>query len=558
MWRTVGLGAIVVGLLAPFVAWSLADWLTDGDGTMEGFVLLGAVSAAALAAVCLVWFYTGWSWRTRAGVTAAAVAVGGGLWFLFPPQWDGAMQITGFRYRFAPDAEERLAAFVAAHPTSAASAEARRAADAPPLVADADDWPGLRGSDRDGVVLDATVRTDWSEEVPKTVWRHPVGLGWGGFSVVGDRCFTLEQRGDEETVACYDADSGAPLWSHGEPVRFSRIAPNGGDGPASTPLFHEGAVYSMGSTGLVTCLDARTGELRWKRELIPGGSENIEWGLACSPQVVDGALVVLPGVAAGEGSAFMGLDPANGETLWASGDDVGSYSSPVTADLDGVRQILAYGGTALHGLSVDGAPLWQIPWSNQAQVNAALPLVSGDRVFLSSGYGTGAGLYDVARSGGDWRATEVWRTENRFKLKFNDAILHDGFVYGLDEGILSCVDLEDGSRVWKRGRYGYGQVLLVGTADGPPALLVTCEDGDLALVAASPDGFEELARYSDAAGETLLSGVCWNHAALVRGRLYWRNGTEAICVRIGDETASADPDEDDGAEDGAEEAAATG
>ena len=342
-----------------------------------------------------------------------------------------------------------------------------------------------------------------------------------------------------ETVACYDAHAGDPLWTHGEETRFERIEPHGGDGPASTPTFHKGNVYSMGATGVVTCCDARTGGLRWKRELIPPSAESATWGLACSPLVVDDVVVVLPGAAAGERSAAMGLDAATGETVWKSGDSPGSYSSPVVAELDGVRQFLAFEGAGLRGVSIDGRTLWEIPWANDAGVNAAVPIAfGGNRVFFSSSYGAGSAVYEIARSGaGDWEPREVWTNPNRFKLKFNDGILRDRFVYGIDERILTGLDLKDGERVWREARFGYGQLLLLDTTGGEPALLVTSEDGDLILFDVSPDGAEELARYSEATGTNLLSGTCWNHAAFAHGRLYWRNGSEAVCVQLSDESA---------------------
>ncbi len=523
---------IGLALLSPLVAWLVVDKITDGDRTVKGMVSFGVWSAAILASICWLWGYSGWSRRTRAWVTGGAIAAAAALLFLFPPRWNGAMGISGFRYRFAPTAQQRADEFRAANPPPAVD---QAAAAAPPLLAGSGDWPGLLGPQRDGKALDASIRSDWASSPPSTIWRHPVGPGWGGFSVVGDRCFTLEQLGDGETVACYDANTGDPLWSHTEPVRFDFIEPNGGDGPRSTPLFHEGAIYSMGATGLVTCLDARTGDLRWKRALIDDPSKSITWGLSCSPLAVDGAIVVLPGVAAGPGSAAVGLDPATGDTLWASGESRASYSSPVAARIGGVEQILAFEAVGLRGLSVDGETLWSIPWTNQPEVNAAVPIVVGDRVLVSSGYNTGAGLYDIQQSDGGWTAKEAWRTPNRFKLKFNDAVLHDGHFYGLSEGILACIDAATGERRWKRGRYGFGQVLLLGTENGSLVLLITCEDGDLALVAPSPERFEELARYSDATGETLLTGVCWNHAAYSRGRLFWRNGEEAVCIQLADD-----------------------
>ena len=530
--RLIGSGIALLAVLSFPAAWLLAGPLTGDDGTRETILLLATGSAAALAAAIWVAALSGWSWPVKGAVlggAAAALLLAG---VLLRPTVDGAMKINGFAWRFGETPEDRVAAFAAAN----APAPAAPAGDLPPLTAGPGDWPGLLGRDRDGRVPDAAIRTDWQERTPRTLWRHPVGPGWGGFSVVGDRCFTLEQRGEEETVACYDAATGDPLWTHAVPARFVRIDLQGRDGPASTPTFHDGRVFSMGATGVVTCLDARTGSPVWKRELIADPAANITWGLSCSPLVVDGVVVVLPGVAAGAGSAAMGLDAETGETVWQSGDSPASYCSPVAATIGGKRQFLAFEATGLRGLSPAGETRWEIPWTNQPQVNAALPIAVGDRVFLSSGYGTGAALYDVGRDvGGEPR--EEW-VNRRFKLKFNDAVLHEGHLYGLSEGILSCVDVATGDQIWKAGRYGYGQCLLLGTATGDPVLLVTAEDGDLALVNPSPDGFEEVARYSDAAGGTLLSGTCWNHPAYAHGRLYWRNGAEAVCVRLGGEPES--------------------
>ena len=528
-----GLCVIGLALPSPAVAWFLIDPLTDGDGTLETMILLGTVSAAALAATVWVLVYSGWRRRTKAATLGAAAAGVALLFGLFRVEVDGAMQPTGLEYRFGESAEDRALAFAEENRVDAAGVAASNGdGEAVNVSVSDDDWPGLLGPGRDGDVPGVTLDADWERNPPRVVWRHPVGPGWGGFAVVGDRCFTLEQRGDEETIVCYRTEDGAELWATGYPARFVRIAANGGDGPASTPLFHEGKVYSFGATGVATCCDAMTGELLWKRALLDGA--NIDWGLACSPLIAGGNVVVLPGAAAGEGSAAVGLDPLTGETAWGSGDGPGSYSSPVAATLAGEQQLLAFEATGLRGLSLRGETLWSVPWTNQPRVNAAVPVVRGDRVFLSSGYGVGSAVYEIARAGDGFEPREVWATPNRFKLKFNDAVLHDGRLYGLDEGILSCVDFATGSRQWKRGRYGYGQCLLFGPETDAPALLVTTEDGDLVLVNPTPDRREarEVTRYSDATGEPLLDGICWNHAAFSRGRLFWRNGAEAVCVEL--------------------------
>ena len=553
-WRGIGLAVIGLALASPLLAWLLGGALTDRDATTETMILLGTGSAAALAAAVWVVAFSGWSRVGKAAAVGGGVAAVALLFGLFRVQVDGAMKITGFQYRFGETPEDRALAFAAenraaARPAApAADAERPAAADAggtteppPPLAAGPGDWPGLLGPNRDGVVPNAAVSADWSADPPRVVWKHPVGPGWGGFAVVGDRCFTLEQRGDRETVVCYRADDGAELWATGTSARFARLAANGGDGPASTPLFHESTVLSFGATGVASCCDARTGELLWERDLLPG-DENIQWGLACSPLVAGGSVVLLPGAAAGQNSAAVGLDPRTGETKWSSGDSPASYSSPVVADIASARQMLAFEADGLRGMRLSGETLWDIPWTNGPFVNAAVPIVSGDDVFLSSGYGTGAAVYSIesreAPTGTDaaaetFETREVWTTPNRFKLKFNDAILHDGFLYGLDEGILSCVEFATGERRWKAGRYGYGQCLLLGGENGRPVLLVSCEDGDLVLVDPSPQKHAELARYSAANdGQTLLTGTCWNHPAFVRGRLFWRNGAEAVCLDL--------------------------
>ncbi|MEM9702676.1 MAG: hypothetical protein AAF907_09555, partial [Planctomycetota bacterium] len=183
-----GLTLIGIALPSPFVAMFIIDGLADGDMTIRGMTMLGSTCAAGLAALCLLWFYSGWRWQGKLAATVATAAAGWLLLFLFPPRWDGAMRITGFDSRFAPTAEERVAEFIAQNPTNGESA---RILPEERLEAGPNDWPGLLGPNRDGTVLDAGIRTDWRERPPTVVWRHPVGPGWGGFSVVGDRCFTM-------------------------------------------------------------------------------------------------------------------------------------------------------------------------------------------------------------------------------------------------------------------------------------------------------------------------------------------------------------------------------
>jgi outer membrane protein assembly factor BamB len=188
----------------------------------------------------------------------------------------------------------------------------------------------------------------------------------------------------------------------------------------------------------------------------------------------------------------------------------------------GLRQILVFSASRLMGITPDrGELLWEFPWKTQFNVNASQPLLVGpNRVFVSTGYGSGAALLEVTPAEGGLAVREVWRSI-RMKNQFTSSLLHEGFIYGLDESILACIDAATGELKWKGGRYGYGQVML---ASGH--LIVLTESGDLVLVRATPERHEELARFA------VLEGKTWNHPALADGYLLVRNGTEAAAFDL--------------------------
>jgi outer membrane protein assembly factor BamB len=259
-----------------------------------------------------------------------------------------------------------------------------------------------------------------------------------------------------------------------------------------------------------------------------------------SPLVYDNLVVVNPGGLRSKmsgtetsGRALIAYDRITGRVVWASGDYQAGYASPILATLAGVRQIVLFDGVGVGGYDpATGKELWRSPeWTNEFNNNIAQPIiVPHDQIFLSSGYGTGSILLDVKKSGADWTVTTRWTAPNRFKLKFNTGVCRDGCVYGLDEGILACLDLSTGKELWKSGRYKYGQVLLLDNV-----LLVISEDGDLVLVDVSPKGSREIARFHAIEGKT------WNHPAISGSRLFVRNGEEAACYDLApfQQTASA-------------------
>ena len=374
-------------------------------------------------------------------------------------------------------------------------------------------WTDFRGPFRDGHYRQHPIRTNWPDAGLKPLWKQPVGGGYASFVIARDRAFTIEQRGSREVVAGYDVRTGRELWTAGWEASFRESL--GGDGPRATPTWSDGVVYALGATGELQALDESTGRPLWRTNIIDeNGATNLDWGMAASPLVVGDTVVVLPG--GPNGRSVVAYDRRKGKRVWSALDDKQAYSSPMLVKIGGVPQIVVFAATRLMGLSPDrGELLWEYPWQTPFDINAGQPLlVSDNRVFVSSGYGTGAAVIELTPDGSRFSVREIWRN-NRMKNQFTSSVLHEGFVYGMDEAILACLDVTTGQLRWKGGRYGYGQVML---ANGH--LIVLAENGDLALVRATPDRHEEIARFP------ALSGKTWNHPAMADGYLLIRNLAE--------------------------------
>ena len=380
------------------------------------------------------------------------------------------------------------------------------------------DWPGFRGRDRDGLVHGVRIATDWSAAPPKELWRRPVGPGWSSFSVHGDVLFTQEQRGEEEVVAAYHVSTGAPVWKHRDQARFWES--NGGPGPRGTPTLDNGRVYSLGATGILNVLDESTGRVIWSRNAGTDSNTKIpDWGFSSSPVLIDDMVIV---AVAGKLVAY---DRETGTPRWIGPDGGPGYSSPHVVTIDGVSQIIlldAKGATSVSPST--GARLWDVTVTTSGM---AAPIVQpamtadGD-VLISAGDISGLHRFAVANSAGTWSATSRWST-NGLKPYFNDFVVHKGHVYGFDGSMLVCIDVADGKRKWKGGRYGNGQLVLLPDQD---LLLVVTEEGELALASATTDKFSELARVPAITGKT------WNHPVLAGDVLLVRNGEEMAAFRL--------------------------
>ena len=396
-----------------------------------------------------------------------------------------------------------------------------------PKLEAAFDYPGYLGPDRSGVVAGIQLERDWIGHPPQELWRQPIGLGWSAFAVSGRYAATQEQRGENELVVCYELATGRLIWSHTNRVRFSE--PMGGDGPRATPTMKDDRVYALGATGILDCLDAATGKLVWTREALKeNGLPNTYFGKSSSPLVVDDLVVVTGGMT--NSSTLLAFHCNDGTPAWHAGTDQASFSSPALATLGGRRQILSVNAASVSGHDPkDGRILWEYAWANKQWPKCAQPVVlEGDRVFLSASFNAGCVLLQVkAGADGNLSVAEVWKNRT-MKSEFSNIVARGGFIYGLDDRILACVDIATGDRKWKDGRYGHGQLILV-----DDLLLVQTEQGPIALVEVNPSTYREVARLNG------LSAKTWNTPALAGEFLLVRNDQEAVCYRLPKRTSQA-------------------
>ena len=413
-------------------------------------------------------------------------------------------------WRWAPTPEDRLVAQATAKtpairpaPTTPARSSLKTAAV----------WPGFRGPGRDSIIRGVKIETNWTASPPVELWRQPVGPGWSSFAVNDGLIYTQEQRGDDEVVACYRLANGEPVWKHQDPVRFWES--NAGAGPRGTPTLHQGRTYTFGATGVLNALDAKTGAVIWSRNAALDTKAKLpDWGFSSSP-LVEGDLLIVA-----TSGILTAYDLATGAPRWTGPTAGGGYSSPHALEIAGVRQVVFMSGAGAISVNpTDGKVLWQYPWKGFPIVQPAL-LADGD-LLISTSDSAGVRRIQVTHEKGTWTVHERW-TSTRLKPYFNDYVVHRGHAFGFNSGSLACIDLADGERKWKGGRYGSGQLFLLADQD---VLLVLSEQGDLALISAITTEFTELARLK------ALEGKTWNHPVLVGDLLLVRNDREMVAFR---------------------------
>jgi outer membrane protein assembly factor BamB len=535
-------GWAILGLGAATIAYLQIVGVVD-NGTSNGFT---GIAVLALLVLLGLWtaFFSPFSRRTRWWWIASTTAVIALLFAVF--------RINGFNGNLMPKLTWRWNPKPDAVLAQSDLDEPQQTADVQPT---SHDYPGFLGANRDAYIPDVHLATDWNAHPPKLLWRHPIGAGYSAFAIVGQAAITLEQRGEQELVTCYDLKTGKLLWHHGIQARhYNEI---GGDGPGSTPSIHEGRVYALGGTGILRCLDAATGKAIWIRDVLADVGTTYEtdragvwWGRSASPLIVDN-LVVVPGGGppAGPKVSLVAYNKLTGDIVWKGGQRQVSYSSPSIATYDGVRQIVIVNEDNITAHDpATGNVLWTAPWEGSSNSTASASQtvqIADDKFFVSKGYSMGGGaVFEVKReqassgadqSGGgtqeaaakshdsksDWNVKRLWHNHRVLQTKLDNVIVKDGFVYGLSDGILQCVELSTGKRLWAGDDYGHGQLLRVGNV-----LLITSETGEVALVELNSEAFHQLAKFQ------ALEGKTWNNPALSGNLLLVRNAQEAACYEL--------------------------
>jgi outer membrane protein assembly factor BamB len=504
-WIPISIGSTAIAGIGFFLL------LPDLDLNFKTWVI--AIIAILAVLLGLVWFVALSRFRLRTRMAALGILVVAVACLALTIRVDGTLNGTGLpKLAWRWDAPQSRI-YGASH--TILDASRKNAMDSP------SDVPQFFGPNRDGIITNAGLDPDWTTSPPKQLWRQPIGAGWSAFAVVGARAYTEEQRGETECVTCYDLFTGQLLWSHSNAAHFSQW--QSGDGPHATPSVYQRRVFSMGATGILNCLDSSTGQLLWTRNVLAENNlRNLTWGVSDSP-LVFGNTVVVTGGGRTNGPAVLAYRASDGKPLWSAGQDQASYASPILTTLAGRRVVLSCNGGSLtaHDLAT-GEVLLNYPWGNDKWPKASQPVMLGeDRVFLSAGYGLGCLILKVTSgAGGKLVATQLWKNM-RMKTQFNSAAVRDGFLYGLDDGMLACIDASTGERRWKEGRYGYGQTLLVDSF-----VLIQCEAGDVVIGEAKPDGFTELGRIS------ALHKKTWNYPTLAGRYLLVRNDEEAVCYEL--------------------------
>jgi outer membrane protein assembly factor BamB len=397
-------------------------------------------------------------------------------------------------------------------------------------------WPQYRGATSDGASPEKI--QPWASGGPKQLWKVESPNGFSSFTVAGGRAFTIEGREldgvKQEVLVARDAANGKELWT--QPLCVAKYQGGGdsgtkdnkgGDGPRSTPTIVGNTVVTLNADLGLQAFDAATGKSLWARDIIRDhAGRNVEWKNAASPLLEGGLLYVAGG---GPGESLLAIDPANGAVVAKAFDEKITHATPTAATIHGQRQIIYFLQSGL--LAVEPKTLkelWRYKFPFRVST-AASPVVGGDIVYCSAGYGVGAGAVKLTHAGGKWEAAEIYRVPGDKELAnhWSTPVVHNGHLYGMfqfknyGDGPIKCVELATGKVKWERPGFGPGNVVLAGDK-----VIALSDAGELVLFAADPAGYKELAR------SKILEGKCWTTPVLSDGKIFARSTREAVSLAV--------------------------
>jgi outer membrane protein assembly factor BamB len=373
-----------------------------------------------------------------------------------------------------------------------------------------DDWPQWRGPNRDGRSMERGLLKKWPAAGPRLAWRATgVGEGYSSFASSNGRLITLGARGDREYVMAFDAATGKQLWVTPHGRRFGN---DRGDGPRGTPTIDSDRIYAFGASGDLTVLDAASGKVHWTVNVIQKfGGSNITWGLSESPLVLDDRILINAG---GPQASIVAFNKKDGSVLWRSQSDEAGYSSAVLHDLGAIREAIFFTGRRALGVDVsNGRLLWSYSQVANGTANIATPIVRGNRVFLSSDYGTGAALLELTPSDSGVNAREVYFTRDMRNHHASSVLVGD-YLYGFSSSILTAMRFDTGQVAWRDRSVGKGSLVF---ADD--RLYLLSENGVVGLAEASPDAYREHGRFQLQTGQL----PTWAHPVVSGGKLFLRD-----------------------------------
>lgn len=369
------------------------------------------------------------------------------------------------------------------------------------------DWPQWRGANRDGISKETGLLKQWPTDGPPLAWKAAgAGGGYSSFAIANNRLYTMGLRGTKEFVVAFDVATGKEVWAtaHGGAFRNDR-----GDGPRGTPTVDGDRIYALGGNGDLSALDTKTGKIVWTMNVLEKfGGSNITWGISESPLVVGDKVLVNPG---GPGASIVALNKKDGSVVWKSQSDRAGYSSAVPVQIGNTTQVVFFTHKRAVGLDLkDGKLLWEYGKAANNVANAATPIVRGNRVFISSDYGTGAGLVEIKADG---VAQEIYFTKD-MRNHHSSSVLIGDYLYGFSGGILTAMKFDTGEVAWKDRSVGKGSIVF---ADGH--IYAISENGVVGLVEATPTGYKEKGRFHIQQD----SLPTWTHPVVAGGKLYLRD-----------------------------------